>query len=119
MTRKEFLVYIKTVTVIEKNVAAVEEKYSERLPELIEKIVSCANECVFFDDGWRLLSIREIVDASEDLHVNFVEQKILPLFDTEDNDFIVYHFEKNNWSKFNIIDGCHFKRKQKLEEYFD
>ena len=38
--------------------------------------------------------------------------------DTGDNDFIVYHAEDDTWSKFNIIEECHFKVKKSFYEFF-
>ena len=73
---------------------------------------------MFFDDDWRTLSVNEILDASKDLHVDFEKQLLLPIVDVGDNDFIVYHAEDGTWSKFNIIEGCHFKVKKSFYEYF-
>lgn len=119
MTRYEFMSYIQTVEVNDEIVSSIERKYSEILPEQIRIIVSCSQESIFFDDGWRLLSFDEVMDASDDLHVDFVNLKLLPLFDTGDNDFIVYHFENKIWSKFNIVDEVSFKNKKNLDEFFE
>ena len=36
--------------------------------------------------------------------------------DCGENDFIVYHFKENYWSKFNIIDEVEFGKKETLRE---
>lgn len=119
MTRYEFLTYIQTQTIETKSVNIVEKRYDATLPNFIKKIISCTSESIFFDDGWRTLSVTEIIDAPEDLHIDFITQRLLPLFDTDNNDFIVYHLMNDSWSKFNIIDECHFKNKKRLEEFFE
>lgn len=47
-------------------------------------------------DGLRVLSASEIIQAEEDLHVNFIEKQFLPVADCGDNNFVVYHFADNS-----------------------
>lgn len=118
MTGKEFLLQLNNHPINMDAIKEIEAKYRLHMPLLIQKIISISQESLFFDNTWRTLSFKEILDAPEDLHVDFVELKILPLFDTGDNDFIVYRFDDHVWSKFNIIDECFFKNKNLLEDYF-
>lgn len=118
MTGKDFLLQLNNQLVNKDAIKEIEAKYGIQLPVIVQKIISYSQESIFFENDWRTLSIKEVLDASEDLHVDFGELKILPLFDTGDNDFIVYRFESDTWSKFNIIDECFFKNKNLLEEYF-
>lgn len=118
MTKKEFLSRIKSQKIDFKIVEKIENKYGFEVPEIVQKIISSSVESVFFDDDWRTLSVDEILDASEDLHVNFEDRMLLPIVDTGENDFIVYHAENNTWSKFNIIDESYFKLKDSFYEYF-
>lgn len=118
MTREEFLSSLESQKIDFKSVEMIEHKYGFEIPELVQKIISSSVEGIFFDDDWRTLSIEEILDASEDLHVDFEEQMLLPVIDTGENDFIVYHAEDDTWSKFNIIEECHFKVKKSFYEYF-
>ena len=57
----------------------------------------------------------EIINASEDLKVDFVTNKMIPLVDCGENDFIVYHFDTKKWSMYNIIDNCAFMERESLE----
>ncbi len=116
MTKKEYLQRLAAIKVNSKKVKKVETSYGTELPEIIRKIVTSADETIFFDDGFRILSLDEICDAEKDLHVNFKEKGIIPLADCGENDFIVYHFEDEIWSKFNIIDETVFKKKSGFEE---
>jgi len=114
MVRKDFLDYISSKKVDEKLVEKINSIYGGVFPELVNMIVSNSKETLFFDDEYRVLSYDEIADAEQDLHVDFKEKKIIPLIDCGENDFIVYHFEDNIWSKFNIIDETVFKKKASL-----
>lgn len=116
MTKKDFLSEIATCNVDQERVSKIEKVYNNTLPGTVKLLISFSEESVFFDDGCRTLSFSEIVDAEKDLHVNFVKLGILPLFDCNENDFIVYHFDEKNWSKYNIVDECSFKEKDTLDE---
>ena len=118
MTGNDFLQQLKHTEINESSVKTIEIKYNCRLPMFIQEIISASQECIFLDNDWRILSVKEILDAPEDLHVDFVELRILPLIDTGENNFIVYCLEKEDWSKFNIIDECFFKNKRTLDDYF-
>lgn len=116
MTKKEYFQNLANVKIDKSKTKKVEALYGTDIPEIVEKIVSCADETVFFDDGSRILSINEICDAEKDLHVNFIEKKVIPLADCGENDFIIYHLEGKYWAKFNIIDEIVFKKKNTLAE---
>lgn len=116
MTKNEYLIEITNCNIDEAKVTTMERKYHNELPDIVKKIISFSNETIIFDDEWRSLSFIEIYNAKEDLHVDFITEKIIPLIDCGENDFIIYNFKKNNWSKFNIIDDCFFKQKITLEE---
>lgn len=116
MKKNEYLNSLEFVAIDAKKIEKIQRTYSVDLPEVIRKMITVANKPLFFDDGTRMLSFEEIVDAEKDLHVAFKEKGIIPLVDCGENDFIVYHFRDRIWSKFNIVDETVFKKKNKLEE---
>lgn len=92
-------------------VRMVEDLYKKEIDnKLVMRIISSSEETKFFDDNIRSLSFNEIIEAENDLHVDFKSKGLLPLFDCGDNDFIVYHLYDKTWSKFNITDNTIFKR---------
>ncbi len=93
----------------------IEQKYCCELPEIVSKIITVAEEPIFFNSN-RILSFDEICEAEEEFNVSFIEKQMIPLIDCSDNDFIVYHFDSKKWSKFNIVDECVFKEKESLYE---
>lgn len=118
MTRKEYLQEIGKCKMNIVRVNEVEKAYGKELPEVIKRMVSYSEDSVFFDDDWRALSFSEIMEAEQDLHVDFARLEIIPIADCGENDFVVYHFAEKIWSKFNIVDETIFKKKSSLEELF-
>lgn len=116
MTRKEFLQAVEKSKIDELIVANVENLYGHSLPQIIKEMVSYSQDSIFFDDGYRTLSLSEILEAETDLHVDFIKYSMIPIIDCGDNDFIVYRFKDCLWSKFNITDGSVFKKRKSLFE---
>lgn len=116
MTKKEYLQKLSKVKVDEEKVLKVNAIYHTELPEILQKIISDNDETIFFDDAGRVISLEEMVEAEQDLHIDFKGKGIIPLIDCGENDFIVYHFRAKLWSKFNIIDETVFQKRESLEE---
>ena len=109
MTLKEFFNVLSTVEISNDKIERIQSEYGAVLPTPLRQIISYSDDTVFFDDERRLLSFSEIANAAEELHVDFKKNKIIPLFDCLDNDFIVYNFDKNTWSFYNIVDKVSFE----------
>ena len=119
MTGIEYLLKVSNVEKIDTGmVGVIQKKYGQELPEIVKKIVSYGKDTVFLENDLRVLSASEIIQAEEDLHVNFSEKQFLPVADCGENNFIVYHFADNSWSKFNINDESVFKTRKTLDELF-
>ena len=85
--------------------------------DVAKRVISyTTNTPRFMENNIRLLSYNEIRDAEQDLHVNFIARKLLPLFDCSDNNFIVYNLTNNTWSYFNIVDQITYGESNTLEE---
>lgn len=119
MTSKEYIMLLNEHKNDSITVKKIEKKYGTTLPNIIKRIISCSDETVFLDNDYRILSVNEVENAENDLHVNFKEKGIIPIVDCGDNDFIVYHFNDDFWSKFNIIDEIIFKKKESFEDMLD
>lgn len=116
MTRKEYIVAISKCSIASAVISKIEAVYECALPASIKRMLSYSEESVFFDDDFRTLSAAEILDAEKDLHVDFRSLHMIPVIDCGENDFIVYHTVDGNWSKFNIIEECVFKKRATLDE---
>lgn len=116
MVRKEYIDFISAKKTNEKRIKKINDIYETSFPEVVNLIISNSDETIFFDDGYRVMGFNEIAEAEQDLHVDFKNKKIIPLFDCGENDFIVYNFEDDLWSKFNIVDETIFKKRDTLKE---
>jgi len=116
MSIEEFINEIDGVLIDSTLISEVEKPYEIKLPDYIGKILSFDKNGISFGDNKRLLSLSEVINAVEDLHVDFIQMRKIPLFDTGDNDFIVYSFEDGVWELFNIVDKCVFHQSSNLEE---
>lgn len=115
MTILEFINKLDEQEIDNDKACKLEKIYSSNIPPIISKIISFASESVFFDT-YRALSFNEICEAEDELCVDFIGKEIIPVIDCGCNDFIVFHCKSNEWSKFNIVDECVFKKKNSLEE---
>lgn len=116
MTRKDYLSAVAQSEVNEASIKKIQNQYGKTFPVYVQKVISFSVDSIFFDDGYRTLSLTEIINADRDLHVDFTGRKIIPVIDCGDNDFIIYHIQTNSWSKFNIVDELSFKEKSSLSE---
>lgn len=100
-------------------VEKIELQYKIILPDNIRKIISLNKNGAFYDDlsFLRALSHDEIVGAAEELLVDFIGINLLPIFDSGDNDFIVFDLVEQCWYKFNIVDEIKFSKALDLSEY--
>ncbi len=114
MTKKEYMIQVEDLEINREKVAEVEKVYHTEFPLLVQAIISNMSQPLFLEDC-RVLAYSEIINASEDLKVDFVTNKMIPLVDCGENDFIVYHFDTKKWSMYNIIDNCAFMERESLE----
>ena len=115
MKNKDYILDLKNVTIDEEKVNELEKEYKYHFNSILKAIVSKARVPLFLDE-YKVLSFSEIKNASKELDVDFISKKIIPLIDCSDNDYIVYHFDTDSWSMYNIVDDCFFFKKSTLEE---
>lgn len=111
-----YLEQLNEVAIDSEKVEKIQKIYKTKLPTIMEEIISRAAETVFLNNDCRMLSVEEIEDAEEDLHVDFKEKCIIPVADCGENDFVVYHFRDDYWSKFNIIEEIEFDKSDDLKD---
>ena len=119
MNRNDYLRELPNQKIDETKVKQVEEVYGCTLPEEVQRIISNCDETIFFDDDCRVLSFDEILEAPETLCELFVENKMIPLFDCMDNDFIVYKADSHKWLMFNTEDEMDFDEAEHLADLWE
>lgn len=111
----DFFEDVKSANIDYAKVENVEKKYNATLSEIAKGIISVVEESLFIED-YRVISYSEIMNAEDDLHVSFSSEGIIPFVDCMDNDFIVYDFDNDVWTKFNIVEKCKFGIAGELEQ---
>jgi len=119
MRLSEILKKLSEVTTDEAFVQSIESVYNARLSDEVKKIISLNQDAIFYEDKeiMRSLSNSEILNASEDLQVDFLGKSLLPVFDIGDNDFIIFDLSEDCWYLFNIVDEVKFKKAKSLSVY--
>ena len=118
MTVNEFIERARTTEPDTSVVRLVENKFGEINDSFVKQLLSVRLNDNFLesDDILRFLSLAEILNADESLGTNFSSRRIIPFFDTGDNDFIVYLLKNKKWAFMNIIDEAIFDETNSLEE---
>ena len=99
----------------------LEKAYSEKLPEDLLKIYSITSGgFVQIDeyDSWRLYNPKEIKGASDELHIDFINLRIMPIFDCKDNNFICFDFNSKKYRMYNIVTEMDFDEAEELSYFF-
>ncbi|MDR1916116.1 MAG: SMI1/KNR4 family protein [Synergistaceae bacterium] len=101
------------------SVKKIEEKYSAKLPLEAIKILSVSDESTSLNDKsiFRILSLGEILDASDDMAVDFISKGLIPIIDVGDNDYISLDYNNQKWCLFNIADEIIFDTKDSVEDF--
>ena len=120
MNKNDYLRELQNQKIDDSKVKKIEKLYKCTIPDDVKRIISNCDETIFFDDDdCRVLSFDEILDAEEDLEVEFRKEKMIPLFDCLDNDFIVYKTDSQTWMLYNIVDEMDFDEVDSLEELLE
>ncbi|HNZ02195.1 MAG TPA: hypothetical protein PKJ34_13345 [Anaerolineaceae bacterium] len=119
MRFKDFIQQLDCIQVNELAVRVLNDHFQCELPLEAQKVVSFQTEGFFFDDsiGYHLLSLKQILQASQELLVDFQVIKLIPLIDISSNDFICFDHAKNAWCVYNIVDEARFLYAQHIGEY--
>lgn len=117
MTIQKYMEQLKDIAINTSAVKDIEDRYRIKCPEPLKRLISNAKESVFLDHEIRILSLKEILNAPVNLHVDFIRLGIIPFADCYDNDFAVY-CRNGEWALFNIVDQCKFNETSEWEKLF-
>lgn len=119
MNRNDYLRELPNRKIDELKVKQIEELYECTVSEEVKRIISNCDKTIFLDDDYRVLSFEEILEAPETLCELFVENKMIPLFDCMDNDFIVYKADTQKWLMFSTEDEIDFDEAECLADLWE
>ncbi len=98
-----------------KSISEIEKIYSCELDDDIKEVLNTKYESKKFKT-LRRVSINEIKDSEKDLGIDFISNKIIPIFDVGDNDFIIYEISSKSFALFNITDSTTFKKRKNIKD---
>lgn len=103
------------------NVHAVEKLYNTSLPIDIHLLLSVKDHFLNVKSGGtiRILEVDEIMNATEELHVDFLGKNIVPLADLFDNNFLVFSCTTHNYKIMNITDESLFETYKAIYDFFN
>ena len=113
MDKDILLKAIEETSINTSTVQAVESIYGKCNNEEAKKLITISANPIH-SNGWRVLSLNEIMKASEQLQVDFADRGLLPLIDYFDNDFIVYDLKDAYWEMYNIVEDVKYMRTDDL-----
>ena len=73
---------------------------------LVDQILSLKADFYLNENGreFRKITSEEQANPKEYLDFDFEKERLIPLFDLSDNNYIVYQTNKNSYGIFNLID---------------
>lgn len=84
------------------------------LPKEMAYVIQNPNK--YDKSGRRVMTIEEILDANDDIGIDFAGLKLIPFVDCFDNDYVCFDMQGNNWTLFNSVDEVKFRPCDKLDD---
>lgn len=111
---------VNNIEINEMFVNEVENVYSCELPEIIKHILSTPVNSKSYDESpiLRKLPNDMILEATKEMKSDFIGNKLLPVFDSGDNDYICYDYANNIWCMFNTSDNSVFNKHENFSGLF-
>ena len=120
MKLRDALAKLDNVEIDRAIISQIETLYKTKISNIkLEKIISLNEDGVSYDDKsvFNGLSSDAILNAYNDLYVDFVSLNLLPLFDIGDNEYIVYNLKKSCYALYDISDDNEYSEESDLLKY--
>ena len=104
----------------DKEFKSLSELYGVDMPEEIQQIYSLTNGGFIRsgkNESWRIYSPRDILDAPEELNVDFIKIRKIPFIDCMDNNHICYDVSGKKYQMFNVVDEIVFDEMAMLIDF--
>jgi len=119
MKLRDALVKLNNVEIDKASVGKVETLYKTKFSTELQKVISLNKDGVSYDDKsvFTGLSADAIVNAYNNLYIDFVSLNLVPLFDIGDSEYIVYNIKKRCYALYDISDDDEYREASDLLEY--
>jgi len=119
MRLRDAIAQLDRVEIDKAGTSEIEALYKTKLSGEVKKIISLNKDGVSYDDKsvFNGLSVKAILNAYNDLYVDFVDLQLLPLFDIGDSEYIVYNLKKRCYAIYDISDDDEYSEESDLLKY--
>ena len=119
MRLRDALAKLDKVEIDKESTSEIEALYKTALPTGVKKVISLNRDGVSYDDKsvFNGLSANAILNAYNDLYVDFVSLQLLPLFDIGDSEYIVYNLKKRRYAIYDISDDDEYSEETDLSKF--
>jgi hypothetical protein len=119
MRLRDALARLDKVEIDKESINEIETLYKTKLSTELKKVISLNIDGVSYDDKsiFNGLSANAILNAYNDLYVDFVALQLLPLFEIGDSEYIVYNLKKRCYAIYDISDDHEYREESDLLKY--
>jgi len=119
MKLRDALAELDNVEIDRANTSKIETLYKTKFSIELQKIISLNKGGVSYDDKsvFNGLSAKAILNAYNDLYIDFVGLNLVPLFDIGDNEYIVYDLKKKCYALYDISEDDEHSEESDLMKY--
>jgi len=119
MKLRDALVKLDKVEIDKAAVSKIEALYKTKFSSELQKVISMNKDGVSYDEKsvYNGLSTEAILNAYNDLYIDFVSLNLVPLFDIGDSEYIVYNTKKRCYALYDISDDDEYREASELLEY--
>jgi len=119
MRLRDALIRLDRVEIDKEAVSNIEALYKTKFSSELQKVISLNKDGVSYDDKsvFNGLSANAILNAFNDLYIDFPALNLVPLFDIGDSEYIVYDLNKRCYALYDISDDDEYSQASNLLEY--
>ena len=119
MKLRDALAKLEKVEIDKESISEIEALYKTKFSNELQKVISLNKDGVSYDEKsvFNGLSANAILNAYNDLYIDFVSLNLVPLFDIGDNEYIVYNTKKRCYALYDISDDDEYREASDLLEY--
>jgi hypothetical protein len=119
MKLRDALARLDNVQIDNAIIGEIETLYKTKLSSEVKKVLSLNKDGVSYDDKsvFNGLSVNAILNAYNELYVDFIGLNLLPLFDIGDSRYIVYNLKRRCYAIYNISDDDEYSEESDLLKY--
>jgi lambda repressor-like predicted transcriptional regulator len=119
MKLRDALAGLNNIKIDKAIISQIETLYNSKFSNELQKVISLNKDGVSYDDKsvFNGLSSNAILNAYNDLYIDFVSLNLVPLFNIGDNEYIVYDLKKRCYALYDISDDDEYSEEADLLKY--